>query len=69
MIKYQIISSTGIDVREKENEAALADIREYTQRHHPWLYLDGQPANPVEVTIDALQNAQMIVLTHTILGG
>ena len=69
MIKYQIISSTGIDVREKENEAALADIQEFTQRHHPWLYLDGQPANPTEITLEALKKAQMVVLSHQILGG
>ena len=69
MIKYSITSSTGTDVREKEDEAALADIREYAQRHHPWLYLDGQPVNPSEVTITALRNAQTVDLTHTILGG
>lgn len=69
MIKYQIITSTDIDTREKEDDAALQDIQEFVNRHHPWLYLDGQPTNTDNLTIDALKNAQSITLTHTILGG
>ncbi len=69
MIKYQIITSNGIDVREKEDEAALIDIQEYVIRHHPWLYLDGQDSNANTITLEQLKSSQMIVLTHSILGG
>jgi hypothetical protein len=69
MIKYQIITSTGLDVREKNSAEAMLDIRDYSKRHHPWLYLDGQPTNPDTLTEEQLQSAQMVVLTHTILGG
>jgi hypothetical protein len=70
MIKYQIISSTGIDVREKNDAVeALQDIRSVAEQHHLWLYLDGAPTSHASLTQDDLSKAQMIVLTHTILGG
>jgi hypothetical protein len=69
MIKFQIITTNGIDVQEKEDEQALIYIQEYVKRHHPWLYLDGQPTNTDEVTINQLQDAQFIVLSHVTMGG
>ena len=69
MIKYQIISSSGIDVREKEVKEALADILENAEKHNLWLYLDDAPMSPKTVTAEMLGAAQMIVLTHTIQGG
>jgi hypothetical protein len=58
-----------MDIREKEDELALSDIQDYVKRHHPWLYLDGQDSNAKNITMDQLKNAQLIVLTHSILGG
>lgn len=58
-----------MDIREKNDEEALKDIQTIVERNHRWLFLDGQEVNAKTVTLEQLQQAQIITLTHTTLGG
>ena len=63
------VSSKGHDERVGTPQESLNLIKEQTENHGKWAYVDGRQVNPGVLTIEDLLEAQNITLTNALVGG
>jgi len=68
MIHIKEVSSSGHDEWDFEEEEAMDYIKEATGGGK-WLFLDGQFAQPNEITIEDIAEAGEVLLTNALVGG
>lgn len=68
-ILVKIVSSKGHDERVGSPQESLSLIREQTENHGKWAYIDGRQVNPGMLKLEDLLEAQDITLTNALVGG
>ncbi len=69
MVTVKIVSSSGHDEFIGDATAALARIKEETEKNAKWVYIDGGQFNPDNLTVEQLLNAEDVTLTNALAGG
>ena len=68
-ITFKVLESTGPTIHSMDPTSAVTFIKDFLQLHTGWLYLNKEEINPEKLTVELLDSAADITITHSIIGG